>query len=567
MRSRCAVVVFCPLWLIALPVSPVAAADIPATSSIDTVVVFPQGAEVRRVVKLAVPAGAHTIVIPDLPAQAQAASIRVEGKANGRLEIGAVDSRNLAVPRNDPAATAAARRRIELEIEKLRDERAIIVAEQQAAEAQRTYLNNLIQLPSRPAPTTGTGAGEDWGKVLALVSKELAPVNRAVLEAGVKIREVDTRIRDAEGRLRAEAPAIENRVEVKVEVAAPQAVNAELTVRYQVGSASWQPVYDARLATGSKTTAPRISVTRRAVVQQRTGEAWTNVALSLSTTRPSAGTSAPELRPLTVDFPPDRLPMAPVAAPLSQTRAAPAAAMRKDTSDSAVAASPPPEPVAQEAATQQSAQVDAGAFQAIYAIPGRQTLVSNGEPRRMQIDETEFDAALTVRAAPRADERAFLYAKLVVPRVSPWLPGQVALFRDGTFVGNGRLPQLAPGQDHELGFGVDDRVRVKSASLDEKRAETGIISSTKTETRSFRLTVKSLHERPVAFVVHDQIPVSNNNEIKVDLIAKPQPTRRDLDERRGVMAWEDRLAPDEEKAIEFGWRVSWPAAKNITYGR
>ena len=81
------------------------------------------------------------------------------------------------------------------------------------------------------------------------------------------------------------------------------------------------------------------------------------------------------------------------------------------------------------------------------------------------------------------------------------------------------------------------------------------------------MTIKSLHERQIAFVMQDQIPVSNNQEIKVELLAKPQPTKRDIDDKRGVLAWEDKLAPDEEKAIDLGWRVSWPAAKSITYGR
>ena len=236
---------------------PAGAADIPARSGVDSVTVFPLGAEVRRVAKVKVPAGAHTIVIPDLPAQAQAASIRVEGKATGRLEIGSVDSRALTVPSGDPAVAESARRRIESEIERLRDERALIVAEQQAAEAQRTFLTNLLQLPTRPAPaTSSTAAGEDWGKVLGLVAKELTPVNKAILEAGVRVREVDRRISDAQGRLKAEAPAMVSRTEVKVAVAAAQAVDAEITVRYQVGSASWTPVYDVRLATGSKAAAP-----------------------------------------------------------------------------------------------------------------------------------------------------------------------------------------------------------------------------------------------------------------------------------------------------------------------
>ena len=541
------------------------AADIPATSGVDSVTVFPQGAEVRRVAKVKIPAGTHTIVIPDLPREAQAASIRVEGKATGRLEIGSVDSRMLTVPRGDPAASETARRRIETEIERLRDERALIVAEQQAVEAQRTFLTNLLQLPTRPAPTTsGNAAGEDWGKVLGLVSKELTPVNKAILEAGVRVREVDRRIRDAEGRLKAEAPAMESRTEVKVAVAAAQAVDAEITVRYQVGSASWAPVYDVRLATGTKAATPKLTVTRRATVQQRTGEAWDNVALALSTTRPAAGTAAPTLLPITVDYPSDR-PPSPVAAPA--TRAAPAAGAVADEQLGLRRLQAAAPKVTEEAAVQQQAQVEAGAFQAVYSILGRQSIASTAEPRRVQIDETDFETTLTVRAVPRIDERAFLYAKVIVPRVAPWLPGQVSLFRDGTFVGNGRIPQLAPGQDHELGFGADDRVRVKASSVDEKRAETGIISSTKNEMKSFRLTIKNLHERPIAFVIHDQIPVANNQEIKVELLAKPLPTKRDIEDKRGVLAWEDRLNPDEEKAIELGWRVSWPAAKSLVYGR
>jgi len=540
------------------------AADIPATSAVDAVTVFPQGAEVRRVAKVAIPAGAHTLVIPDLPAQAQPASIRVEGKATGRLEIGSVDSRSLAVTLGDPEAAASARRRIETEIEKLRDERALIQAEVQAAEAQRTFLTNLLDLPNRPPPTGGSSEGEDWRKVLELVAKEMAPVNRAILDAGVRTREIDRNIKDAEGRLQAEAPARVTRVEVKVDVNAPQPVEAEIIVRYQVSAASWQPVYDARLATGTKTAPPRIVVTRRAMVQQRTGEAWNNVALALSTTRPAAGTAAPELRPITVDFPPDRPPPMPMStAPVS--RSAPqATAMNEDALRTRAAA---PAPAMVEEAAQQQAQVEAGTFQAVYTIPGRQTLASTGEPRRLQIDETDLEATLTVHSVPRRDERAFLYAKLVVPRATPWLSGQVSLFRDGTFVGSGRFPQLAPGQDHELGFGPDDRVRVRAASVDEKRSESGILTSTRTETRSFRLTIRNHHERPIAFVIRDQIPVSNNQEIRVELLSRPPPTRRDIDDRRGVLAWEDRLNPDEEKTIEHTWRVSWPAAKSIIFDR
>jgi hypothetical protein len=32
------------------------------------------------------------------------------------------------------------------------------------------------------------------------------------------------------------------------------------------------------------------------------------------------------------------------------------------------------------------------------------------------------------------------------------------------------------------------------------------------------------------------------------------------------MAWDMTLTPDEEKAVEFGYRVTWPGAKKVIYG-
>src|SRR5262249_54991015 len=221
---------------------------------------------------------------------------------------------------------------------------------------------------------------------------------------------------------------------------------------------------------------------------------------------------------------------------------------------------------ATQAAEQQRASVDAQAFQAVYGIAGRVSVPATGEAKRVQIDDMQLDPALMLRTVPKSDQRAYLYAKRPTARGPPILPGQVALFRDSTFVGNGRLPQLAPGEEHELGFGVDDAVRVRHAVLEEKRSESGIITSSKTDFRNYRITIKNLHERAVPVTVIDQVPVAQNADIRVELLAKTPPTKRDPDDKRGLLVWEMKVDPDEEKAVEFGYRVTWPAAKKITYG-
>lgn len=545
---------------------PAMAAEVKGTSSISGVMVFPSGAEVTRVTRVRIAEGDHVVLLTDLPAQAVPGSIRVEGKSSGRLEIGSVDTRRLAVPRTDPVAAASERRTLELEIEKLKDARAVAQAASQAAETQKLFIAKLIDLPLRlpTGSTQGTVQLPDWTQLYTIIGERTLEAQKAVLETTVKLRDIDRQITDLEKKLVAIAPVQEERTEVKVFVTAGAAFDAELSIRYQVLSANWTPLYDARLTTGARNEAPRLALVRRASIQQRSGEDWTDVALSLSTTRPGSGTAAPELYAMLVDFESDAPPR-PVASGAAVRSIRPVAQEARADEDARKATDQLASGLAK--AEDRVATVEAAPFQAVFGVPGTVTVLTTGETKRVQIDEAQLDPALTVRVVPRIDPRAFLYAKVTLPKTTPYLPGQVSLFRDATFVGSGRLPQLAPGEEHELGFGSDDSIRVRHAVLDEKRGESGIITSSKTDQRNFRIAVKNHHPRAMTVAVLDQIPVSQNQDIKVELIAKAQPTRKDPDDKRGVMAWDLKLEPNEEKQIEFGYRVSWPADKRVRYGR
>ena len=66
------------------------------------------------------------------------------------------------------------------------------------------------------------------------------------------------------------------------------------------------------------------------------------------------------------------------------------------------------------AAEESRARVEVQAFQAIYGIAGRVTVPETGETKRVQIDDMQLDPALTVRAVPKRDQKAYLYAKMTV---------------------------------------------------------------------------------------------------------------------------------------------------------
>lgn len=542
------------------------AVDIPAQSRVDAVTIFPQGAEVSRVAKVRLEKGMQTVVLSDIPADAVASSIRVEGLATGKLEIGSVDSRRLMVPSTDAVVAASERRRIEDEILILRDQRSAAEAQMQAADAQKVLITNLSQLPTRPAPAQGAERSEDWSQILTTIATGSLEAQRNAVDAQVKMRAFDRQIEDLEKKLAGVAPGEAERTEVKVHLDALAPVDADLVVRYQVAGASWTPLYDARLSTGDKTTAASLSLVRRAEISQNSGEMWDNAALTLSTTRPNASAAIPELNTITVDFPQPPPPSRPVANVgsaefdgVARKMAAPEA-LQDAPNELAMAMAAAPVPV-----TVRQASVIASPFQAVFAVPGRSSVPNTGEAKRVQLLADKVEPALSIKTVPREDAKAYLYASLLAPDGTPLLPGPVSLFRDGTFVGISALPILSPGEKHELGFGVDDLIRVKHSLVEEKRGETGLISTSRTDVRMFKISVKNLHERTMPVTVLDQIPVSNNADIKVELIGRSTPTKSEVDDRRGVLAWDLKVDANDEAVVDFGYRVVWPSAKTITY--
>ena len=554
--------------LVSLFAVPVMAAEIDLSSRIVAVTVFPSGAEVSRVGSINVQQGQHTLIIRDLPAGTITSSIRVTAMATGRLDIGSVDTRKVFVTSSEAAAADVRRKQLEDTLNRLRDKRADLKAEVEAAQTQKNLIANLAQLPTRPAPVGAPQERTDWREILNVIGSASADAQRARSEANQQLRDLKKQIADTQKEIAKLAPARQRRTEVKIFFEAAVPLEGDVTVRYQVPNASWTPFYDARLLSGDKAIKPKLDFIRRASISQRSGEAWEQVEVTLSTTRPSAGASAPELQPMTVDY---RAPPRPVAvsAPAPEMdafsdRAEESRAQRKAGRSFGMMAKEREKKVA---AKPKAARVVNAPFQALYQVPGRLDIPETGEVKRVLILQETAEVKLVVRSVPKVDAKAYLYAKFVVPDGSPVLTGRVSLFRDGTFVGTGRLPVLASGEEHDLGFGIDDSVRVRYSVEQEKLGETGIISTSSTDNRSYKISVKNLHDRAIDVVLHDQMPSSKNEEIKVVIIGNLKPSHRDIDDRRGVVSWDLHMAPGEERVFSFGYRVTWPSGRSIIYGR
>jgi len=76
--------------------------------------------------------------------------------------------------------------------------------------------------------------------------------------------------------------------------------------------------------------------------------------------------------------------------------------------------------------------------------------------------------------------------------------------------------------------------------------------------------VRNGHDFPIKVAIEDQLPVSENDEIAVELLpSSTPPTTTNLHDKRGVLEWAFEVKPGEAKDINFAWRMRWPKDKGV----
>ena len=531
--------------LAAMAITPTGAADLDVSSAVDAVTVYPDGATVTRVITLDLPAGDNTLVAKDFPLTLDPSSLRVEGEAGAKLTIGAIDTRP---PRPVPPANLS---EIDKRLEALKDERANWQGAIAAAEARRKFA-------ARFAETSPAGLGEkgearplaEWRAAFAAVSEEVAAADTAIRDAQRKQREIDREVARLESDRTAKPPA---KLEVRIDLAAQAASRTTLRVTYAVRNARWAPLYDARLETGTKDRKPALELVRRAEITQHTGEDWSNVTLGVSTVRTSRGGNAPNLKSLIVQYP--QVPRPTVDS---------VADMPYRADQRSLAAVPPPQP-AREPAAEQEAAVEANGFQVTFRIPGRVSIGAAEGAKSLRIATASIAPDLLVRSVPVLDPTAFLEASFKQPEDAPLLPGRVAIYRDGAFVGRGHMIAASKDETVRLGFGPDDKIKIERTVLKRSEGSTGLLVTTsKTDERTFKTAVRNGHDFPIRIAIEDQLPVSENEEIVVEMLpSTTPPTTANLRDRRGVLEWAFEARAGEVKDIGFAWRIKWPKDKGV----
>lgn len=511
---------------------------IAAASRVVAVTLYPQGAEVTREVRAQVPAGRHSLLVSDLPAGVPAQTLRLapgEGLALGghALRSGRLSPRDLP---DSPERTAAkaALEAAEAAERTARTALAAVEARVEAAEAQVAFLR-----AAKPEAATP----EALAALTATLGEQMLAARTAALAAAPDLHAARTALSNAE-RASADARAALDALArsdgdyatLDLAVAAAQAVEAVLRVTHMVPDAGWRPVYDLRLDRAGA--GASVMLDRGALVWQASGEDWAGVAVTLSTARPAEGAAPADLWP-------DLRRIRPEGRPADDTRRGAGAMM-----ESAPMPAPAPEIAAMPV---QDGEV------LVYRYPEPADLATGVEDLRLSLGPLPLSARIEARAVPRHDATAFLVAHVTNTGDEIILPGTAFLLRGGVLVGQRDLGLLAPGMEAEIAFGPIDGLRLKREMPQRAEGDRGLLSSSREREEVAVMTVENLTDEAWPVRLIDQVPYSEQEDLKIAFTADPPPTQTDVEGRRGILAWDFDLAPGAARQVRLAHSLRWPA--------
>jgi uncharacterized protein (TIGR02231 family) len=444
---------------------------------------------------------------------------------------------------------------LEMEIEKFQDEIKRLDTQTEVIRQNRANLD-LLSAQAQVYATALAASEMTIEQQLTLfegLRKQVEKLNNEAQSAQVIRRDTDRRLQKLTKVLEQFRTALpRERYSALVEVDVKKAGDLTIEVSYLISNAGWKPLYDLCLL--EKDNYPLVEVGYLAQVTQNTGENWDRVNMTLSTARPALAGELPELDPWFINQP------EPVI-PLVRTMGAPQhlAPLAMKTQHATIAESGLI-PHLEEAAEEASAEVDNSTASVNYIISGSSTIPPDNAPHKVTIARFPLTPHLDYISVPKLVEAVYRRAKVDNDSTYTLLPGSANIFIGDEFIGSTPIELTAPHGEFEINLGIEDRLKVER-SLKRRDVDKRFIGSKRHLEFGYEITLENLLPLKVNLTLHDQIPLSRHEEIKVNLESiEPEPSERS---EMNVLKWELSLEPKEKQTLHFDFSVESPQGMPI----
>jgi uncharacterized protein (TIGR02231 family) len=393
----------------------------------------------------------------------------------------------------------------------------------------------------------------------AFYRQRLAEIKERMLQLVIKERKTNELYQKIQQNLQKIQPNVANQtgeIVLKIESASAQAI--DITCTYLVTQASWSPLYDLR----SEGIGKPLRLVYKANVRNFSGFDWKAVKLHLSTANPLVNNDRPILNPVFVDFRvlyayqqmDDRMKKDVATYNLAQ---APAAARDMARSGAAEGASLEEVVVF---APEAPAEERGNDFVTNFDLAKPQDILADGQDNVVTVDEQDVPADYEYHAVPKVEPAVFLLAKITDYGKYNLLPGTANIFYQDTYIGQTSVNPQTVADTLLLSLGRDEQITVKRVQPKDFTERRKIFSNTVKETYSYEITVKNNKSVPIKVEILDQVPVSKQKDIVVELEEKDGAT---FNEDFGKLKWELEIPANQNKRVRFTYSMKYPKDKNV----
>lgn len=525
-------------------------------SKITSVTVYKSKAQITRTAEITLPQGNHSLLFDNLPVEIENNSLQAQGKGDAVL----CDIKLKSISFRDfPDAELQA-----LNVEKTKLLDSITEVKNQIARLENE--KNLVKKIEEKLTHSDQKVSEmdfdveKWNSVIEFSLKKMEIFDSEIFEAQKNLRNLDSSLSFLNEKINSLGkPKSKTQNQAIIEVEMKNEGSLMLEISYLVRNASWFPVYDLRVSTETKT----LTLHYNAMIQQQTGESWENIALKLSTAPIHIGGQPPELAPWYLS---------------SQVISTRSESFRKGKLSAMTNQMFVKEESLEEDESCEedkclsdivvpNAEVKSGSTSVLFIISQTQTILSHNEPQKISILIKDFPVSFRYSAVPKLSPYAYLKMKVKNESEFPLLAGETNVFLNSHFISHSKMNLVAPNEEFWAFLGIDEGIKVEYKEIKKFQKLEGFIGKKRKEFFEYLIILKNLKKTEEEIVIWDQIPISQHQDIIVELLEpkyKEETAFLKKNEHQ-FLEWLFKVKPNDEIRIPFRFSVEFPQEMYI-YG-
>lgn len=501
------------------------------STKVKNVTIYQNQAEVTRIASFRTTPADGEYVITGLSRYVNENSIQVKGIGDFII-LGTSFRRNFLTEENPSEEVAALKAEITLTEQHI----ALINNELEALEAEKGLLKENRSIKGVDQNLTVN----ELSMMADFFRERMLALGKQTFEKGLDIRKAEERLAKLKKQLsQQELSSNMTSGEIVVEVSNTKTQTITLEVSYIVDGARWEPIYDLRASENQE-----LEFNYKAIVYQQSGENWEDIKLTLSLANPSSDGTVPDLLPWYLDFNRPR--------PTYRSNAAPMM-MKESLMEVSVV---------EEADAQVMAdytQVNESLLSKEYEIQLPVTILSGNKGITVGIRSEQLDGSFTYQSVPKLSEKVYLVAQVKAWGDLDLLPGAMNVYYDGAFINK---TYLNPNHRKPMQFslGVDESIKINRESVKNFTGDQ-FIGNKRTKQFKYEMLVENQKSKSIILEIHDQLPVSQNEDISVEPLDLGGAS---LNTQDGNLTWKLDLKPKSAQKINFGYEVKYPRDKDLS---